>query len=131
MKRDVFIYGLFDGDRCIYVGRTRNPVGREDTHSSTFLRKLGIVVAFHVLSMASDSDASSAERAMIKKYKELGQADFNKPTRPPSNKGPVNLSVAKWLKNLVQIEAFKERRSVSALTEQLWREELSVQGITI
>ncbi len=69
----IAIYGMFDGDRCRYVGRSENPNRRAVQHRERFKN-----AKLKILQWVHERSASSAEGLAIKKYKSIGQAEANR-----------------------------------------------------
>jgi hypothetical protein len=76
--RPSYVYGLFVNDRCIYVGQTCHPTRRAANHSSRFQKILGLTPKLKVLFTSRDGNANGHETATIKKYRDRGQAEFNR-----------------------------------------------------
>lgn len=79
LARKVFIYGLFDGSRCRYIGQTWNPRKRLLLH----VRSPGGKIFKHgplkmkVIRECSESDASRLERQIVFAYRNKNQCDLN------------------------------------------------------
>jgi hypothetical protein len=67
------IYGIFEKDKCIYVGRTTDSLTRRKAHQSNF----GKQTEFRILKGTRKSDAAIIEKDLIAHYKKIGQANFN------------------------------------------------------
>lgn len=139
MTGEVIIYGLFDGDRCIYVGKTRNLTKRMYAHNH-YLKFLGRPVVAMVLQQTTLERGSACERRVIRKFRKIGQAEFNRqycrlknPKSPKkvSNKAPLNLSIPKDIAQAARLFVIENRakvKSLSAWTEQLWISFLKSKG---
>jgi hypothetical protein len=121
----VIIYGLFHQDRCVYVGQTRDPKARESCHRKRFS---DLRPEFRVLRTVSESKALQVEHSIILKYRKIGQAEHNR--QPFPKKTPINLSINRVLAQFVAVFVINsdEWRSVSELTESLWRDFLKQEG---
>ena len=73
MSRTIYIYGLFDGCECRYVGASCNPVDRLRTHKD-WLRSLALAYFERV----TDREAGAREAHYIALYKERGDRLANK-----------------------------------------------------
>lgn len=76
-KMNIHIYGVFIKDRCIYVGRTSDLNRRSHTHVLRFRKLFNEEPVVRTLKRVSLESSAHAEWAMIRLYKDLGQADFN------------------------------------------------------
>jgi len=80
-----FIYGLFDGAECLYVGVTSNPKNREKQHRTT--KTCGSIdFQFKILKETNWKDSSVEEFFFIRKYRSAGQAKFNNGHAKPDAK---------------------------------------------
>lgn len=76
MNNKRFVYGLFDGGECLYVGVTADPKRRARQHKGN---KTCGKTSFN-LNILKETDWENApvdEFFFIRKYKRLGQARFN------------------------------------------------------
>lgn len=76
MSKPISIYGLFSGDRCLYVGRTGNVKARTQSHGLRF-RHLPSPPIFRVIKKVSAEVASQSEARTIRCYRSRGEAEFN------------------------------------------------------
>lgn len=68
------IYTITDQQgKCLYVGSTIQPTTREKQHATRFPNG-----RFKVIEMVSSKNRSKAEKSAILKFKESGEAEFNK-----------------------------------------------------
>lgn len=78
-ERKVFLYGLFDGSRCRYVGQTCNPNKRLQNHvykPSGKIFKHG-PMKMKLLRSCSEKKASRLEHQIVFAYRRKGQCDLN------------------------------------------------------
>lgn len=111
------------------MGQTRSPKDRIANHRNRFPDQLGRDPEFRVLQTVSESKANKIENLMILKYREMGQAEFNR--KPyPKNKRHINLSINRALKQAVEVFVVgsTEWRNVSEFTEALWQDFLKKEG---
>jgi len=78
-ERKIFLYGLFDGSRCRYIGQTANPERRLNKHKfgpagKIFKHGPMILVA---LRFCDERNASRLEKQIVMAYKRKGQCDLN------------------------------------------------------
>lgn len=74
MKKRIAIYGLYEGARCVYVGQSRNPIGRRAVH----LKARG-AYGFRVLRWVSDEHrARQIEGQVMRAYWARGEAMLNR-----------------------------------------------------
>lgn len=71
-----YIYGLFDGERCEYVGVTVDPYQREWGHKKGLLKE-NPHWQFKIIETLTRSTVGDAERRWITHYKSIGQAGRN------------------------------------------------------
>lgn len=72
----VYIYGLFDGERCDYVGMTVNEGQRAGYHRRRFAAR-NPRLEFRVIEKLTRETVRDAERKWIAHYKSVGQAQYN------------------------------------------------------
>jgi len=78
MRDAISIYGIFHGDQCLYVGRSKQPTQRFVTHRLWFRRLLnGAAPTMRILARVTKEAAGAIERRTILKYRATGQAQFN------------------------------------------------------
>lgn len=123
MSDIVFIYGMFVGERCVYVGRTVNPQLRAAAHRITF-RTLPVQPVLKVFRKVDATEASRIEGKTIRRYRARGQAEYNiRFTQAPSTKRRVSFKMpAAWLKKINALTDSVSDWMVEAATEKLARE---------
>lgn len=118
MKNPVYIYGLFQGERCVYVGKTTCCYSRSHAHKRRFA-SLEAKPFFKVLYQTTKAKASAKEREVIEYYRGLGQAECNKwpPRVAPERKRPIYVSAETHAK--LRLLAALESKSLQVLVEEL------------
>lgn len=133
---NVVIYGLFDGARCIYVGKTRNLERRIQEHKP-WIRFLKKPVVATVLHKTTPERAAACERRTIRKFRKLGQADYNWLCCQPKKereKVSLNLSISTEVVRAIKdlVKANRPRMvSASAFTERLLISFLRKEGVEL
>lgn len=77
----ITIYGLFDGDKCRYVGQTRH----KDSRSKYYGRKWPSF-QFRVLATCDWLFRGEVEAREIRRYRAIGQCDLNGTIPEPWNR---------------------------------------------
>ena len=83
----ISIYGLFEGDECLYVGQTRRPTSRIIDHR----KRLSMPsIEMKIFRLCRLSDARRIETQVINAFWRRGEAVFNRkygrPKLPPDEK---------------------------------------------
>lgn len=71
----VTIYGLFEGERCVYVGRTKNPEQRRAGHANKIMK--GRPFELRPLRVVKPTMASRAEATELAEWRAKGMAELN------------------------------------------------------
>jgi hypothetical protein len=68
----IWIYGLFDGDKCRYVGQTHQPSDRIGAHYRKYPQ-----LEFALLTPCDWNDRNMVEKQFIRCFRSSGQCDLN------------------------------------------------------
>lgn len=77
-EKTITVYGIFDDDRCIYIGRTLNFPKRMRGHKILARHRFSGLPSVRALKIVSQNLGHETEHSLIHKYASVGQADYNK-----------------------------------------------------
>lgn len=102
----VFVYGLFKGDECVYVGRTKDLVRRTANHRVN-LGSDGFDEV-RILKKVNSATANASERKQIQFYKARGQAKLN----------ICGITPAEWIPLYVNVSVHSKAKYLAAITNR-------------
>ena len=104
-----YVYGLFEGEVCLYVGQTCNPKQRLQAHRYSTLKGFEVGrVSLRVLNVFDSRKASlSKEAELITHYTGIGQASLNTPVNRNDWKPSFQIEIKPELEAPLKLAAEK------------------------